>query len=42
MLFPLDVYRRVWHNGLWVKLWDLGVRGRLLKGYMRLLGVQYC
>ena len=30
MLFFLDVqkaYDTVWRNGLWVKLWDFGVRG---------------
>ena len=47
--FFLDVqkaYDTVWRNGLWVKLWDLGVRGsrcsELLKGCTRLQGVRYC
>ena len=30
--FFLDVrkaYDTVWHNGLWYKLWDMGVRGKM-------------
>ena len=23
------VYDTVWHGGLWLKLWDLGVKGRI-------------
>ena len=47
--FFLDVqkaYDTVWRNGLWVRLWDLGVRGRMWrvikKGCTRFLGVWYC
>ena len=45
--FFLDVqkaYDTVWRNGLWVKLWELGVRGkmwRVIKEMYRFLGVQY-
>ena len=31
MPFFLDIqkaYDIVWHNGLWYKLWDMGVKGR--------------
>ena len=24
-----DVYDTVWRNGLWVKMWELGVRGKM-------------
>ena len=37
--FFLDVqkaYDTVWHNGLWVKLWDLGVRGRMWRVIKRM------
>ena len=49
--FFLDVqkaYDTVWRNGLWVKLWDLGVKGtyigcgELSKGCMKHLGVWCC
>ena len=39
MLSPLDVqkaYDTVWRNGLWVKLWDLGVRGRMWRVIKRM------
>ena len=35
----LDVqkaYDTVWRNGLWVKLWDLGVRGRMWRVIKRM------
>ena len=37
--FFLDVqkaYDTVWRNGLWVKLWDLGVRGRMWRVIKRM------
>ena len=37
--FSLDVqkaYDTVWCNGLWVKLWDLGVRGRMWRVIKRM------
>ena len=37
--FSLDVqkaYDTVWRNGLWVKLWDLGVRGRMWRVIKRM------
>ena len=37
--FPIDVqkvYDTVWRNGLWVKLWDLGVRGRMWRVIKRM------
>ncbi len=27
--FFIDVQKAVWHDGLWFKLWELGVRGRM-------------
>ena len=44
--FFLDVkkaYDTVWHDGLWVRLWGSGVRGKMWQVIsMRLLGVLYC
>ena len=37
--FSLDVqkaYDTVWRNGLWVKLWGLGVRGRMWRVIKRM------
>ena len=34
--FFLDAYDTVWRNGLWVKLWDLGVRGRMWRVIKRM------
>ena len=45
MCFLLDVpkaYDTLWRNGLWLKLWDMGVKGRMwrvIKKYMRHLEV---
>ena len=27
--FFLDAYDTVWRDGLWLKLWDMGVKGRM-------------
>ena len=46
--FFLDVqkaYNTVWRDGLWLKLWDMGVKvgyDGLLRKCMSLLGVQFC
>ena len=43
--FFLDVqkaYDMVWRDGLWLKLWDMGVKGGLLRKCMSHLGVQFC
>ena len=44
----LDVqkaYNTVWRDGLWLKLWDMGVKGkmwRVARECMRYLEVQCC
>ena len=41
--FFLDVqkaYDTVWRDGLWLKLWDLGVKGRMWRVIMKYLGAQ--
>ena len=27
--FFLDVQKAVWRDGLWLKLWDMGVKGKM-------------
>ena len=39
-VFFLDVqkaYDTVWRDGLWVKMWDMGVRGKLWRVIRRML-----
>ena len=39
MLSFLDVgkaYDTIWHDGLWVKLWDIGVKGRMWRVIMNI------
>ena len=33
-------YDTVWRDGLWLKLWDLGVKGRMACNCMKYLGAQ--
>ena len=35
----MDLWKAVWRNGLWVKMWDLDVRGRVIKEMF--VGAQY-